>query len=85
MLRLPLDAVDQLRRQTRTFVDLQMLKNIKGHVAIHGTENHSLSHFYYSSLEPPRTDMEERSADRIAKSIHIHHGVQSDLDHPELR
>ena len=44
---------------------LQMLKTLK--VAVHGTENHTLSHFYYASLEPPRTDMEERSADGIAK------------------
>ena len=43
----------------------RMLKTLK--VAIHGIENHSLSHFYYSSLVPPRKDMEERSADGIAK------------------
>jgi hypothetical protein len=43
----------------------QMLKTLK--VAIHGIENHSLSHFYYASLEPPRKDTEEWYADRIAK------------------
>ena len=52
-------------RQGRPAPLLRMLKTFK--VAIHGTENHSLSHFYYASLEPPRTDLEERSADRIAK------------------
>ena len=52
-------------RQGRPAPLLRMLKTLK--VAVHGTENHSLSHFYYASLEPPRTDMEERSADRIAK------------------
>ena len=52
-------------RQGRPAPLLRMLKTFK--VAIHGTENHSLSHFYYASLEPPRTDVEERSADRIAK------------------
>lgn len=44
---------------------LPMLRTLK--VAVHGTENHTLSHFYYASLEPPRTDVEERSANRIAK------------------
>lgn len=52
-------------RQGRPTPFLRMLKTLR--VAIHGTDNHSLSHFYYASLEPPRTDMEERSADRIAK------------------
>jgi F-box-like len=42
-----------------------VLKTFK--VAIHGAENHCLSHFYYASLEPPTTEMEARSADRIAK------------------
>ena len=42
-----------------------MLKTLK--VAVHGTDNHSLSHFYYASLEPPRTDKEEQTADEIAK------------------
>jgi hypothetical protein len=43
----------------------RMLKTLK--IAIHGTDNHSLSHFYYASLVTPRKDMEERSADGIAK------------------
>ena len=44
---------------------LRMLKTLK--VAIHGTANHSLSHFYYASLGPPNKDTEERSADGIAR------------------
>jgi hypothetical protein len=42
---------------------LPMLKTFK--VAIHGTENHYLGHFYYASLEPPTTEMEAQSAKRI--------------------
>jgi hypothetical protein len=51
-------------RQGRLSPLLRMLRTLK--VAIHGTGNHSLSHFYYASLQPPRKDVEEWSADRIA-------------------
>lgn len=52
-------------RKGRPVPLLRMLKTLK--VAVHGTDNHSLSHFYYASLEPPRTDKEEQTADEIAK------------------
>ena len=44
---------------------LSMLRTFK--VAFHGTEDVCLGHFYYSSLEPPTTEMELWSANRIAE------------------
>jgi hypothetical protein len=46
---------------------LPMLKTFK--VALHGIESAAgcLSHFYYASLEPPRTEIELQSANRIAE------------------
>jgi hypothetical protein len=43
---------------------LLMLKTLK--IAIHGSNNF-LSHFYYASLQPPKTELEAYSANEIAE------------------